>query len=155
MMVNRFIDGQCAEPPSRNQRARKTTRPLVICDPWDVVVVPFPFTDTAGAKRRPAVVLSEPDFNREGHSVLAMITSSTHVPWPGDVEISDLASAGLNVRCVVRLKIFTLDNRLLVRRLGHLAECDREGLASALPFVWSQCANDIAFVRPEHLRPQE
>ena len=115
-----------------NGRAPKTTRHLVICDPWDVVVIPFPFTDTAGARRRPAVVLSEVDFNRDGHSVLAMITSSTHGPWPGDVEISDLAAAGLNVRCVVRFKIFTLDNRLLVRRIGHLAECDREALADEL-----------------------
>ncbi len=104
----------------------------MICDPWDVVVVPFPFTDTARAKRRPAVVLSEIDFNREGHSVLAMITSSTHAPWPGDVEITDLAAAGLKVGCVVRFKIFTLDNRLLVRRIGRLAECDREGLAEEM-----------------------
>jgi mRNA interferase MazF len=100
----------------------------VICDPWAVVVVPFPFTDTGGAKRRPAVVLSETEFNRHGHSVLVMITSSTHAQWPGDVEIRDLDAAGLKVSCIVRLKIFTLDNRLLLRRIGGLAEDDRERL---------------------------
>jgi len=30
----------------------------VTYDPWDVVVVPFPFTEKVGAKRRPALALS-------------------------------------------------------------------------------------------------
>ncbi len=104
----------------------------MICDPWDVVVVPFPFTEAAGAKRRPAAVLSEVDFNRHGHTVLAMITTGSQRPWPGDVEIHDLGAAGLNNPCIVRLKIFTLDNRLLVRRIGRLAERDREKLAAEM-----------------------
>jgi mRNA interferase MazF len=33
------------------------------CDTWDVVVVPFPFTDSPASKRRPALVLSLRAFN--------------------------------------------------------------------------------------------
>ncbi|MCP9914759.1 type II toxin-antitoxin system PemK/MazF family toxin [Cyanobium sp. BA20m-14] len=42
-----------------------------------LVLVPFPFTDRATQKRRPAVVLSSPDFQRaSGHVLLAMVTSA-------------------------------------------------------------------------------
>lgn len=96
------------------------------CKQWDVVVVPFPFTNQPGAKRRPALVLSDRTFNVRGHSVLAMITSSSRRPWPGDVALSDLKSAGLRAACLVRLKLFTLDNRLLVKSIGRLSGVDRK-----------------------------
>ena len=54
-------------------RAQRTTRRFVICEECDVVVVPFPFVDRAEAQRRPALVLSKKRFNRNGHTVLAMI----------------------------------------------------------------------------------
>ena len=49
----------------------------MVYEPFDVVVVPFPFTDSAQTKRRPALVLSQnTNFgNQNGHSILAMITS--------------------------------------------------------------------------------
>ncbi|MBI5440414.1 MAG: type II toxin-antitoxin system PemK/MazF family toxin [Deltaproteobacteria bacterium] len=102
------------------------------CERWDVVVVPFPFTDKVGSKKRPALVLSVPAFNYAGHTVLAMITSKGHSPWPGDTTIRDLAAAGLRVPCLVRLKLFTLDNRLILSRLGTLGEADAESAQHAL-----------------------
>ena len=96
------------------------------CDPWEVVVVPFPFTERPGAKRRPAVVLSNREFNRHGHTILAMITTGAHRPWPGDTEIADVEASGLDVPCIIRLKLFTLDNRLVLRRLGRLSAPDRK-----------------------------
>ncbi len=47
---------------------------------WDVVIVPFPFSNQPGAKRRPALVLSASSFNRHGQAVLAMITTAGHHP---------------------------------------------------------------------------
>lgn len=97
----------------------------------DVVVVPFPFTDRQASKRRPALVLSSAAFNRATrHSVLAMITSADQSSWPGDVAITDLAAAGLSSACLVRLKLFTLDHRLILKRAGKLAANDREVLAA-------------------------
>ena len=104
----------------------------MICEPWQVVVVPFPFTDRATTKRRPALVLSAKQFNGHGHSVLAMITSASHQPWPGDTRLSDLKAAGLTTESLVRLKIFTLDNRFVVRRLGTLAAPDRLAVSTKL-----------------------
>lgn len=97
----------------------------MICEAGDVAVVPFPFTDKPGAKRRPALVLSSRDFNQAGRTICAMITTKSHRPWPGDVEIEDHETAGLPRPCIVRAKLFTLDNRLMLRRAGHLATRDR------------------------------
>ena len=96
----------------------------MICSQWDVVTVPFPFTDKPDAKRRPALVLSNTAFNRNGHTILTMITTKAHLPWPGDSEIEEYSVAGLNLRCQIRLKIFTLDNRLLLKKIGRLSEND-------------------------------
>jgi mRNA interferase MazF len=104
----------------------------VICDRFDTVVVPFPFSEKAGSKRRPAVVLSNRHVNDSGKTILAMITTKGHKPWPGDHRINDLQSAGLPLPCIVRLKLFTIDNRLILRQLGHLGENDAEAVAAIL-----------------------
>jgi mRNA interferase MazF len=94
---------------------------------YDVVRVPFPFTDRQAEKIRPALVISDAAaFNRPaGHSVMAMITSTGHAPWPRDVPISDLKAAGLPAPSIVRFKLFTLDHRLVRGKLGRLAEKDQ------------------------------
>jgi len=104
----------------------------VTCESWQVVVVPFPFTDRAATKRRPALVLSDKSFNGHGHTVLAMITSATHGPWPGDTHIDDVKAAGLKAASIVRLKLFTLDNRFIARRLGLLEAADRASVTTQL-----------------------
>jgi mRNA interferase MazF len=105
----------------------------VICDPRDVAVVPFPFSERPGTKRRPALVVSSREFNRSsGHTVMAMITTRSEPAWPGDVAIRDLGSSGLPRPCLVRLKLFTLDNRLLLRRAGRLGAEDEARVKRSL-----------------------
>jgi len=101
---------------------------------FEVVRVPFPFTDRQAEKNRPALIVSDrAAFNRlAGHSVMAMITSAGHAPWPLDVSIADLKSAGLPAPSIVRFKLFTLDHRLVRGKLGRLAEKDRVNLRKAM-----------------------
>lgn len=101
---------------------------------FNVVVVPFPFTDRSTAKRRPALVLSSAEaFNQPtGHAVLAMITSARNSAWPLDTEIQDLDSAGLPSTSIVRMKLFTLDERLIIRQAGHLGGDDRSRVTRSL-----------------------
>jgi len=96
----------------------------MICNRYDVVVVPFPFTDRARTKNRPALVLSTQSFNQNNHTLLAMITSKQHPSWPGDSPIDNYEAAGLNLPCIVRFKLFTLDNRFVLRKIGHLSNPD-------------------------------
>jgi mRNA interferase MazF len=96
----------------------------VTSEPWQVVVVPFPFSETAGSKRRPALVVSRHSFNDGGHVVLAMITTKSEPSWKGDTWIQDRESVGLDKRCLVRMKLFTLDSSLIVRHIGRIGEAD-------------------------------
>ncbi len=102
-------------------------------DSFAVVRVPFPFTDRLAQKRRPALVLSQPAFQQAcGHLLLAMITSARQSSWPLDWPIEDLQAAGLPQPCVVRLKLFTLDERLVLGPLGALADGDRAAVIAQL-----------------------
>lgn len=105
-------------------------------EPWQVVIVPFPFSEIAGTKRRPALVLSRRSFNDGGHVILAMITTKSEPVWREDAWIEEPESAGLDRRCLVRMKLFTLDSRLIVRSAGRLGAADvlrvKENLARYL-----------------------
>ena len=88
----------------------------MICEQGTIVVVPFPFVDSDRTKKRPVVVLSRKTFNNENdHSLLAMITTGQSTKWPSDLSIADLERAGLATASVIRLKLFTLDNRLILK----------------------------------------
>jgi mRNA interferase MazF len=102
------------------------TKLTATCNRFDIVKIPFPFTDRRAHKNRPAVIISSAQsFNHLiGHSIMAMITSAQHTPWPLDTPIDDLDSAGLPVASIIRLKLFTLDHRLIIGILGHLSAKD-------------------------------
>lgn len=110
----------------------------MICEQFDVVTVPFPFSDLPKSKKRKALVLSKKEFNKSnGSSVLLMITSAVQSRWLFDVPVSDLDKAGLNKNCVVRIKSFTLDNGLLLDRGGRLAAKDSSRVLDALKNVFA------------------
>jgi mRNA interferase MazF len=101
---------------------------------FDVVVVPFPFTDRKTEKRRPALILSKnEEFNQTGgHYVLAMITSQKNLQWPLDVPVTDMEKSGLAAASKVRMKLFTLDARLIFKKIGSLSDLDQRAVSKAL-----------------------
>jgi mRNA interferase MazF len=90
-------------------------------DPFDVVVVPFPYADRLAEKRRPALVISNRKLGIHGVIWVAMITSGENEPWSSDVAITDLKRAGLPAPSVVRpAKIACIEPARIDRRLGRL-----------------------------------
>ncbi len=61
-----------------------------------------------------------------------MITSARQSSWPLDWPLEDLQAAGLPRPCLVRFKLFTLDERLVLGDLGALAAADRAGVSAQL-----------------------
>ncbi len=98
------------------------------------MIVPFPFTDRAATKKRPALIISDASsFNQSTQkSIMAMITTASHSPWALDVPIVDLASAGLKAKSIVRMKLFTLDDALVIRKIGKLAREDCNNVRKSL-----------------------
>ena len=100
---------------------------------WDVIKVPFPYTDRPGRERRPAVIVAANGIQQE-HGLLwvLMVTSAANRGWPGDVAVSDLALAGLPAESVVRTaKIVTIESKE-AERIGSLPAPDRVGVARHL-----------------------
>jgi mRNA-degrading endonuclease toxin of MazEF toxin-antitoxin module len=54
--------------------------PEISFDFGDIVLVPFPFTDQTGAKKRPAVVVGSQTLHREGIEVVIMAMTTQSCP---------------------------------------------------------------------------
>jgi mRNA interferase MazF len=105
---------------------------MPIFEPWDIVRVPFPYTDRPVRQRRPALVIAAGDLHVHGLLWLAMITSAEHLGWPGDVVISDPGGAGLPAPSIVRpAKIAAIEARD-AGRLGILPPTDRGAVRTYL-----------------------
>jgi mRNA interferase MazF len=108
----------------------------VIYRKFDVVIIPFPFSDRLEQKRRPALVISADEFNQQcRHFVAVMITSAKRSEWPWDVVIRDLGPAGLPCDCRVRMKFFTADQALVDKKIGRISPRDQKAVQASLSGV--------------------
>ena len=87
----------------------------------DIVIIPFPFTDLSGNKKRPAFVLAD----LQGDDIIVcQITSkaksdSIAIPLNAD----DFISGSLPVDGFIRPnKIFTADKNIILSTAGYLSE---------------------------------
>ena len=91
--------------------------------PGAVVLVPFPFTDLSGTKRRPGLVVSPASFHPEDLIVCAI---SSQVPPTLSrrevaLEAPDLVGAPLPKPSVIRLsKLFTMHRGLVIGQFGRV-----------------------------------
>jgi mRNA interferase MazF len=103
----------------------------------DVVLVPLDFSNLAGTKVRPAVVVSSDQYNQGPDRLLCSITSNLQaLPHPGDHAIADWQGAGLRAPSLMQMKVFVIEQSLIGRTIGHLQPTDLDalnhGLAEAL-----------------------
>ena len=86
----------------------------------DVVVLPFPFSDLTGTKRRPALVLA----NLQGDDVILCQITSQHVNDVLSIELnnSDFTNGSLPTQSNIRPnKIFTADKNIIIRKAGTIS----------------------------------
>lgn len=86
-----------------------------------MLLVPFPFTDLSGRKRRPALVVSPPGFHDED-LILCAITSQLPrqlSAWEVWLEERDMAEKRLPKRSIIKVgKLFTMHRGLIARKVG-------------------------------------
>jgi len=116
----------------------------MICDAFDVVDVPFPFSDRHEAKKRKALVLSERTYNEANSASVLMMITSAHPStglrtsagsWQGDIPLAAWQAAGLKKPCIARVKLFTLDNALILGKIGVLATVDQKAVIKSLKTI--------------------
>lgn len=100
----------------------------------DVVLVPFPFTDQTITKKRPAVVVSSPVYHRERPDIILMAVTSQMRPSAlfGEVIITEWKEAGLLKPSVIKPIFTTIEQVLVLRKLGRLGKEDRKVLREGL-----------------------
>lgn len=100
--------------------------PTASSEVWDVIKVPFPYTNRPVQQYRPALVVAR--HRQPGSPALLwvlMITSASHRRWSGDIGISDLPMAGLPAASIIRsAKIATIE-AAEAERIGCLPDADR------------------------------
>ena len=102
-------------------------------DQFDVVSVPFPYTDRPVRQRRPALVVSAPAHEQATGLVwVVMITAAENRPWPGDVQLAEAHRAGLSIPSVVRpTKIATIE-AVQASRIGSIAPPEQRAVRQAI-----------------------
>lgn len=100
----------------------------------DVVLVPFPFTDQSGTKKRPAVVASSAGYNSQRRDIVIMaITSQVRTPLGfGEAMVGDWQGAGLVKPSVLKPVFTTVEQGLVLRVMGHLSAADIKTLREML-----------------------
>jgi mRNA interferase MazF len=103
----------------------------------DVVLVPFPFTDQTGGKKRPAVVVSSAAYHRERADLILMaVTSQTRAfAGIGEIPILEWKASGLLKPSILKPILFTVERRLVLRKLGELEDADRQSLRKSLSTI--------------------
>ncbi len=101
---------------------------------WDIVIVPFPFTDLTTVKKRPALVISPGSYNKSGQDVvIVFLTSRLDVsPGLGDYRIRFWQESGLPKASLLRMKFATIDQEIIVKRIGRLCEKERRSVRDAI-----------------------
>lgn len=100
----------------------------------DVVLVPFPFTDQTGMKKRPAIVVSFAAYNAARRDMVVMaITSQIRTSAGlGDTTVLAWAKAGLLKPSVIKPVFSTIEKGLILKRLGALEPSDRIQLQTTI-----------------------
>ena len=107
---------------------------MISYDFGDIVLVPFPFTDQSGIKKRPAVVVSSAAYNTSRPDLILMAITSQIKSAPGfaEVVVGEWQKAGLLKASVVKPVITTVERWLVLRQLGRLDQSDRATLQQAI-----------------------
>lgn len=98
----------------------------------DIVLVPFPFTDQSGAKKRPAVIVSSAKYNAARRDVILMAVTSqvSKISAFGETPVTDWRQAGLLFSSTIKPVVATIEATLVLRSLGALSPRDQSTLKS-------------------------
>lgn len=100
---------------------------------WEIVLVPFPFTNQKKSKKRPAVVLSPTEYNLGEDIVIGFVTSKIDGEDSFlDYLIKNWEEASLPKPSKIKMKFATIEKKIVVKKLGKLSDLDKKLLSYKL-----------------------
>ena len=95
----------------------------------DIVLVPFPFNDRPGFKKRPAVIISKAEhYKQYGKYVCLAITSQEKAEGTERYEhkLHKTKSVGLlyDDQWVLPNKVFSIEDSIIIKKLGAMDHAD-------------------------------
>jgi len=100
----------------------------------DIILVPFPFSNQIATKKRPSVIVSSNLYNNVSSDIVIMaITSRTDKTIGiGECLIMDWQVAGLLKPSAIKPAISTIEQQLVLKKLGSLSSNDLFSMENAL-----------------------
>lgn len=87
----------------------------------DIILIPFPFTDLTGSKKRPALILIVGILD----ITVSFISTKLHWQEPADILLYPNSINGLKKPSLVRIgKMATIDKSLVIGKLGSINETE-------------------------------
>lgn len=100
---------------------------------WDIVLVPFSFTNFTTVKKRPALIISPNNYNEGPDLIIMFITSKIDkLERVGDIMIKDWQDCGLLKPSMGRMKFATIEKSIVKKRLGTLTNLDQVSIKENL-----------------------
>jgi mRNA interferase MazF len=99
---------------------------MTVYNRGEIILVPFPFSDQISTKKRPAVVVSCNAHNNLSADIVIMaITSNIEKTVRiGECLIEDWQEAGLLKPSMIKSAISTIEQALVLKKLGKLSQKD-------------------------------
>ena len=92
---------------------------------WNIILVPFPFTDLKTSKKRPALIISPNEYNDKLDVVIAFITSKLDSEYrTDDYKIQQWEKSNLPKPSMIRMKFATIDKSIIIKKMGSLKKKD-------------------------------
>lgn len=109
-----------------------TGKNTIMYNKGDIVLVPFPLTDLSATKTRPAVIISDNDFQTTTGSLTVAMITSTSYSTPYDYQLKDWRDARLLCASWVRSKVVTIDPSIISFMPGKLTVNDLNEVMSRI-----------------------
>ena len=103
----------------------------------DIVVVPFPFSDLSGSKRRPALVLT--DLSGDDLVICQITSKPTDDIFAQPLTSEDFVLGSLFAdSCVRPLRFFTVDKHIVSRKIGQITPARMKKVIDAIIYTLKQ-----------------
>ncbi len=105
----------------------------------DIVLLPFPFSNQSGVKVRPAVILSNNEFNHSEDLIVAGITSNiSKGKYTFQIDENKLELKNIKDNCCIKVEnLLKIDKQLVIKKIDKVKSEEFEKLIPILNSIFS------------------